>query len=112
MKNGEVREEHPDDRPGESTGHQQNQPDDYRTIEAVEQLDGGDEHAPPAPGSDGSPGNTLDAPFPAIAVTVESEADRRQSPALPFPVVGFGASAGGLQAFREIPANRNPNTPL
>src|SRR5580704_17622172 len=104
MKNGEVREERPDDRPGESTDHQQSQPDDYRTIEAVGQQDGEDESAPVASDSD-----KLDALFP-VAVTVESEAEEQQSPALPYPVVGFGASAGGLQAFKEILENLNPNT--
>ncbi len=109
MKNGEVREERPDDRPGESTDQQQSQPDDYRTIEALELQDGEDESAPPASGSDRSPVTKLDALFP-VAVTVESEAAEQQSPALPYPVVGFGASAGGLQAFKEILENLNPNT--
>jgi two-component system CheB/CheR fusion protein len=105
MKNGEVREEHPDDRPGESTDQRQSQPDDYTTIEAVEQQDSEDESAPAA--SSGS--DKVDALFP-VAVTVESEAAEHQSPALPYPVVGFGASAGGLQAFKEILENLNPNT--
>ncbi|HEY1987078.1 MAG TPA: CheR family methyltransferase [Terracidiphilus sp.] len=51
-----------------------------------------------------------DVPFPRITVSVENEAGAQQSPALPYPVVGFGASAGGLQAFKEILENLNPNT--
>ena len=43
-------------------------------------------------------------------LTVEGVAEENQSPALPFPVVAFGASAGGLQAFREILENLDPNT--
>ncbi len=109
MKNGEVREERPDDRPGESTHHQRSQPDDDKPIEAMEQQDGEDESVPSESGSDRSPGTKLDALFP-VAVTVESEAEEQQSPALPYPVVGFGASAGGLQAFKEILENLNPNT--
>ena len=37
-----------------------------------------------------------------------SEEDRRSS--LTYPVVGIGASAGGLQAFQELLRNLNPNT--
>ena len=44
------------------------------------------------------------------ALTVEGVAEHNQSPSLPFPVVAFGASAGGLQAFREILENLDPNT--
>lgn len=39
-----------------------------------------------------------EALLPSLAVAVENEAEEQQSPALMYPVVGFGASAGGLQA--------------
>jgi chemotaxis response regulator CheB len=39
-----------------------------------------------------------------------TEPEEQQSPALLYPVVGFGASAGGLQAFREILENLDSNT--
>jgi two-component system CheB/CheR fusion protein len=39
-------------------------------------------------------------PLPSLAI--ETTAQELQPPALPYPVVGFGASAGGLQAFRTI----------
>ena len=41
---------------------------------------------------------------------VVNEAEEQQSPALMYPVVGFGASAGGLQAFKEVLENLNPTT--
>ena len=44
------------------------------------------------------------------SIEVENEAEGHQSPALMYPVVGFGASAGGLQAFREVLENLDPNT--
>ena len=44
------------------------------------------------------------------AITVEASTEESQSPALPFPVVAFGASAGGLQAFKEVLENLDPNT--
>jgi two-component system, chemotaxis family, CheB/CheR fusion protein len=44
------------------------------------------------------------------SLTVEAAAEVQQAPALMYPVVGFGASAGGLQAFTEILANLDPNT--
>lgn len=51
---------------------------------------------------------TEESPTPAIAIEALSE--ENQAPSLPYPVVGFGASAGGLQAFREILENLDPNT--
>ena len=44
------------------------------------------------------------------ALTIEAAAEENYSPALPYPVVGFGASAGGLQAFRQVLENLDPNT--
>ncbi|HEV2576452.1 MAG TPA: CheR family methyltransferase [Acidobacteriaceae bacterium] len=43
-------------------------------------------------------------------LSVESTGQANQAPALPYPVVGFGASAGGLTAFREVLENLNPDT--
>lgn len=57
---------------------------------------------------DGSDGQEV--VLPSLAVTIESEATEHQSPALMYPVVGFGASAGGLQAFRQVLENLNPQT--
>jgi two-component system, chemotaxis family, CheB/CheR fusion protein len=54
------------------------------------------------------PGSQSQSGTPGI--DVESEAEEHQSPALMYPVVGFGASAGGLQAFREVLENLDPNT--
>jgi two-component system CheB/CheR fusion protein len=45
-----------------------------------------------------------------LSLSVEALAQQHQAPALPYPVVGFGASAGGLQAFKEILENLDPNT--
>src|SRR6266567_1259800 len=52
---------------------------------------------------------TLDE-FQGPNLTLETEAEVQQGPALSYPVVGFGASAGGLQAFREILENLDPAT--
>src|SRR6266567_6071521 len=48
--------------------------------------------------------------FQGPNLTLETEAEVQQGPALSYPVVGFGASAGGLQAFREILENLDPAT--
>lgn len=50
------------------------------------------------------------AVFPDIPHSIETGTEEQQNPALNYPVVGFGASAGGLQAFKEILQNLNPNT--
>jgi two-component system, chemotaxis family, CheB/CheR fusion protein len=62
----------------------------------------------------GEPGGEIAAvaraePF-HLRLTVETPEQEQQGPALMYPVVGFGASAGGLQAFREILENLNPHT--
>ncbi|HEY2470304.1 MAG TPA: CheR family methyltransferase [Terracidiphilus sp.] len=44
------------------------------------------------------------------AIRLETSAEEYQAPALPHPVVAFGASAGGLQAFTEILENLDPDT--
>jgi len=45
-----------------------------------------------------------------LGLTVETAQEEQQAPALLYPVVGFGASAGGLQAFREILENLDAKT--
>jgi two-component system, chemotaxis family, CheB/CheR fusion protein len=59
----------------------------------------------------------LDAPnggaenqIPGLNLSVETAAPEQQTPSLPYPVVGIGASAGGLQAFKEILENLDPST--
>ncbi|HZP04369.1 MAG TPA: CheR family methyltransferase [Terracidiphilus sp.] len=64
---------------------------------------------PAGAGTASSPADDGTASVP-LALTVESVAKEQQSPALLYPVVGFGASAGGLQAFKEILENLDPNT--
>ena len=52
--------------------------------------------------------NRKDPDFPRILV--EAQAVEQQSPSLMHPVAGFGASAGGLQVFRDVLENLNPQT--
>ncbi len=52
----------------------------------------------------------MERPPSPVGIEIESEAEEHQSPALMYPIVGFGASAGGLQAFREILENLDPET--
>src|SRR5215469_4432178 len=66
-------------------------------------LDGEQEFVP----GDGE-GPTLEETAPTLSVELTGQ--ENQSPALPYPVVGFGASAGGLTAFREILENLNADT--
>ncbi len=75
-------------------------------VEAVAAEEDG--HPDGEPDQDGNhPG---DAETPGIALAVESAAEQQQSPALLYPVVGFGSSAGGLQALQEILQDLDPNT--
>jgi two-component system CheB/CheR fusion protein len=60
--------------------------------------------------AEASSGEKPDPLLPTLAVTVENEAAEQHSPALMYPVAGFGASAGGLQAFKEVLENLNPST--
>src|SRR5215472_10147228 len=83
----------------EAADHKGTDRDDSRAIEP-------DELASP----DGGDGAKSDFPIPTLAVTVETGAAEQQTPALMYPVVGFGASAGGLQAFREVLENLSPTT--
>ena len=45
-----------------------------------------------------------------LGLRVETAAEEQQAPALPYPVVAFGASAGGLQALKEVLENLKPQT--
>ena len=45
-----------------------------------------------------------------LSVSVQPNAEEFREPALPYPVVAFGASAGGLQALREVLENLDPAT--
>lgn len=47
---------------------------------------------------------------PRTLISVETAGVKHQAPALQYPVVGFGASAGGLQALKEVLENLDPNT--
>jgi two-component system CheB/CheR fusion protein len=46
----------------------------------------------------------------SLSLSLETPHEDPQFPSLLYPVVGFGASAGGLQAFREILENLDPDT--
>jgi two-component system CheB/CheR fusion protein len=48
--------------------------------------------------------------LPDIGLSVEASAEEIPAPALLYPVVAFGASAGGLQAFREVLEDLDPST--
>jgi len=79
--------------------------------EVAAARDAGPESAPAAadveaPASDGRPAQSSRA----FAISVEAGGEEQQGPALPYPVVGFGASAGGLDAVREVLENLDPGT--
>lgn len=94
--------------------------DDGTTPEAT----GSDEDVPEAAAEAGLPGiegyaepgleepdrELATLPEGSPALTIEAAAEENYTPALPYPVVGFGASAGGLQAFRQVLENLDPNT--
>lgn len=61
--------------------------------------------APNWPGASPAAAENLASPL-----AIEAVSEENQSPSLPYPVVGFGASAGGLQAFKEILENLDSNT--
>jgi two-component system CheB/CheR fusion protein len=85
---------------------------------------GSDEHqlaGTPNQGGDGAQGNhdgetavsvedAADVVPDSPDLSIETSTEEIQSPALPYPIVGFGASAGGLQAFKEVLENLDPNT--
>lgn len=59
--------------------------------------------------ADASAVETTDYENASTGLSVELSGGH-QDPMLPYPVVGVGASAGGLQAFREILENLSPDT--
>lgn len=74
----------------------------------VETLNNGPASSQREQGPDGE--IAVAGPRVAPAISIESQSEENQAPALRHPVVGFGASAGGLQAFKEILENLDPNT--
>jgi two-component system, chemotaxis family, CheB/CheR fusion protein len=48
--------------------------------------------------------------IPTIGLTLETAAEEQRAPSLMYPVVGIGASAGGLPALEEIFRSLNPET--
>ncbi|HWG21545.1 MAG TPA: CheR family methyltransferase [Terracidiphilus sp.] len=78
-----------------------------------EPQDGGDDLLGPSAmdeGPNGGNGHHAKAQPGGMALSIEGAEPEPQPPALPYPVVGFGASAGGLQAFREILETLDPET--
>ena len=89
----------PDDSPQDLVGS------DEQSAQETSELDGGD--------GDGKATLTQSAePDSSITpeMTIEAVAEENQSPALPYPVVAFGASAGGLPAFKEVLEHLDPDT--
>jgi two-component system, chemotaxis family, CheB/CheR fusion protein len=98
--------------------------DDPKTQKGVEQAqanspgsNGGEaaasaeEAAASAEEAAGSPNDSASPPgVSAIGLTLETGAEEQQRPALLYPVVGVGASAGGLAALQEILKNLDPKT--
>jgi two-component system, chemotaxis family, CheB/CheR fusion protein len=70
---------------------------------SVEEEDGAAGNLP-----DGHPAHLERGPHPSL--TVETAGQELQRPALPYPVVGFGASAGGLQAFCTVAEGLDTDT--
>src|SRR5579862_2509117 len=97
MENDEVQPRPPDDgRP---------QPDGSSQLQTADSTNEVEATAAPLMAED-----SLDTPLPDLSVVEEGEAEEQPSPALRYPVVGFGASAGGLQAFRQILEKLNSQT--
>lgn len=86
--------------PDEDSGKPETEPE--QESDRIENGDG----APASAEAEENPEDTL-AP---LSLTVESAVEEHQAPSLLYPVVGFGASAGGLQAFREILENLHSET--
>src|SRR3954452_11116761 len=89
------------------------QSDDSRGLEALDQdeLSRDSEVALTDAASPESTTETNgDAGLPGPGVLIVNEGEEQHSPALMYPVVGFGASAGGLQAFKEVLDNLDPTT--
>ncbi|MGH9590184.1 MAG: CheR family methyltransferase [Terracidiphilus sp.] len=61
-------------------------------------------------GQEGHAGEEQTGRDAASGLSIETLAEEQQAPALPYPVVAFGSSAGGLQALKEILENLDPDT--
>jgi two-component system, chemotaxis family, CheB/CheR fusion protein len=90
------------DAPGPTDGHEASSIDG----QSARPTDGHSATSTELTITDGDAGSPSTPP----GIAVENETEEHQSPALMYPVVGFGASAGGLQAFREVLENLDPNT--
>ena len=66
--------------------------------------------AAPSDGKDGVKAEISDASEQGEQGIVETDASELGDPCLPYPVVGVGASAGGLQAFRDMLDQLSPET--
>jgi two-component system CheB/CheR fusion protein len=111
MENGESREKNPDQRSAEPTETRLSPSDNSISDHADEQNLSDSTLATAEETTDAVPADAKsDNEISSLSVTVENEAEQQQSPALMYPVVGFGASAGGLQAFKEVLENLDPGT--
>lgn len=110
MMDNEEKRNTPDYRPDDTAQPKQPQDAGSTADEAVEVVDSEPDSGVDAAQTFSPDGHEGDGPGIDISVTVESEAAEQQAPALMYPVVAFGASAGGLQAFREVLENLNPHT--
>lgn len=74
----------------------------------------GNRSAPPEPAADRALLRPDGPPEPLLAsqfsISVEASGQEQHGPALLYPVVAFGASAGGLDAVREVLTNLDPDT--
>jgi two-component system, chemotaxis family, CheB/CheR fusion protein len=96
MSNDKSKEENPNSPEVEKTAEDDGQA--AATLKPVEPGLGSDDGAEPA------------SPIGDSAISIEAAAEENQAPALQYPVVGFGASAGGLQAFKEVLENLDAKT--
>ena len=103
MENDELERE-PNDYAAELNGS-----NDGQAPELAEESGGNGSHSE-LPGSEETAAVGTLPLLPTLSVTVEAEAEEHQAPALMYPVVGFGASAGGLQAFRQVLENLSAQT--
>jgi two-component system CheB/CheR fusion protein len=109
MENDELQGANPPSEQADSFNEEVLAPDDSEELKVGEQGSSADDSAE-TNAEEGPNGVKPDNLVPTLAVTLESEAEEQQLPALMYPVVGFGASAGGLQAFKEVLENLDPGT--
>lgn len=79
------------------------------SIPSVQAGDG--EASAPTPAAEDDQGAGL-AEVGLPELSLETTGEENQAPALPYLVVGIGASAGGLTAFREVLENLAPDTDM